>query len=174
MSADTERRCASADEIAYALTRPQGPFPYRRYVCVPNVSWGLDLAGEADVVALSGSGYLTEIEIKISVADFRRDAGKRKHRLPNGSAHGLVSAFYYAMPDTIWPKIEAEFPPHAGLILVDDEYRARVVIKAPARACRKLRDDEREQLGRLGTMRYWTRLNHGQWTARPAEQRERE
>lgn len=146
----------TADDIAYAITRPNGPFPYRRYVCVPNVSWGLELDGEADVIALSGAGYLTEVEIKISVADFRRDAQKWRHR--RGYSSPLVSAFYYAMPVTMWPKVGTEFPhQRAGLIIVSDDLHATVEQKAPARACRKLTDREREQLGRLGTMRYWSR-----------------
>lgn len=147
----------SESEIACAITRPQGPFPYRRYLCVPNLSWGLDIDGEADLVALSSSDYLTEVEIKISVADFRRDANKWKHRRQVKSP--LVCQFYYAMPTAIWTKVEGEFPESAGLILYQDQ-RARIAIPAPRRPCRKLSASEREQLGRLGTMRYWTRISH--------------
>lgn len=149
---------SEADQIACALTLPSGPFPYRRYLCVPNLSWGLDLDGEADLVALSPSDYLTEIEIKISVADFRHDASKWKHRKHIKSL--LVSAFYYAMPGTIWPKVADEFPyAIAGLILLEGGC-ASVTHKAPSRPCRKLTAVERSQLGRLGTMRYWTRVSH--------------
>ena len=158
------------DEIACALTRPRGPFPYRRYLCVPNLSWGLDIDGEADLVALSAAGYLTEVEIKISVSDFRRDAGKWKHRKQVPSP--LISAFYYAIPAPMWPKVEAEFPfGRAGLILVDAG-RAVVKQKAPARPSRKLTDAEIRQLGRLGTMRYWTRISHKTHVtaARPADE----
>ena len=152
----------TADYIACSLTRPRGPFPYRRYLCVPNVSWGLDLSGEADLLALSDANYLTEIEIKISVADFRRDAGKSKHRQPFWPGRvDLVSAFYYAMPATMPSKIASDFPfERAGLITVNEYGIASVIQKAPARPCRKLTDAERAQLGRLGTMRYWTRLSH--------------
>lgn len=119
------------------------------------------MSGEADVLALSASGYLTEVEIKISVADFRRDAAKAKHSPRWHTRTDLVSAFYYAMPEMMWPKVETEFASdRAGLILVSDAGIARVSIKAPPRPCRKLNEAERLHLGRLGTMRYWTRLSH--------------
>jgi hypothetical protein len=151
------------DSIAYTVANHV--FPWRRYVVVPNVSWGL-LPHEADLVALSDSDWLSEVEIKVTKADFLADREKWKHQLAktNGQ-HEIIDAFYYAMPSSVWDKCTPEdLPGGAGLILVGDAYRGdhnpRAFVKqkpTPNPRARKLRPDEREQLLRLGYMRYWCR-----------------
>jgi len=153
----------SEDSIAYAVAT--NIFPWRRYVTVPNVSWGL-LSHEADLVALSDAGWLSEVEIKVTKADFLADREKHRHKL--SASHGqpeLISAFYYAMPSAIWNKCQPEdLPPGAGLILVGDDYhrareaRAYIAQKPTSNAvARRLTAEEREQLLRLGYIRYWGR-----------------
>ena len=152
------------DSIAYAVANHV--FPWLRYVVVPNVSWGL-LPHEADLVALSGSDWLSEVEIKVTKGDFLADREKWKHQLAktNGQPE-VISSFYYAMPSSVWEKCKPEdLPQGAGLILVGQRWesegqRARVVQKPTDNPrARKLRPDEREQLMRLGYMRYWCRQN---------------
>lgn len=152
------------DSIAYAVAN--SVFPWQRYVVVPNVSWGL-LPHEADLVALSGADWLSEVEIKVTKGDFLADRDKWKHHLAkfNGMPE-VISAFYYAMPTAVWEKCKPEdLPQGAGLILVGqrwsgDSQHARVAQKpADNASARKLRPDEREQLMRLGYMRYWCRQN---------------
>lgn len=153
----------SEDSIAYAVA--SHIFPWRRYVTVPNVSWGL-LPHEADLVALSDAGWLSEIEIKTTKADFLADHKKYKHQLSNvnGAPH-LINSFYYAMPSNVWSKCAVEdLPQGAGLILVGDEYRgdrnAKAFVKQPPvsdQRARRLTSEEREQLLRLGYLRYWGR-----------------
>jgi hypothetical protein len=129
---------------------------------VPNVDWGL-LSHEADLVALAPSDYLYEVEIKISVADLKRDGEKWHHKLRGQNpGHEKVRAFWYAMPLPVWQKVAADPPllAYAGAITVDGSHCA-VVRKPQLNHCaRKLTNAERMQLGRLGTMRYWTRLSH--------------
>ena len=151
----------TADEVAQSIATHV--FPWRRYIVVPNVSWGL-LPHEADLVACSDAGYLTEVEIKVSKGDFLADREKWKHKL--SAVHGqheLICSFYYAMPSAVWNKCKPEdLPEGAGLILVggyDDLDRGARVAQKPTDnpRARKLRPDEREQLMRLGCMRYWCR-----------------
>lgn len=152
----------NADTVSYAVAKHL--FPWRRYVVVPNVSWGL-LPHEADLVALSDAGWLTEVEVKVSKADFLADRDKHKHKL--AAAYGvpaIICDFYYAMPNTVWEKCAPEdLPQGAGLILVsredwDRDSRARVLQKPASNpGARKLTDIEREQLMRLGYLRYWGR-----------------
>lgn len=150
----------NAHDIALALAH--GPFPYRRYVCVPNLSWGL-LPHEADFAAMAPSGFLYEVEIKISVADLRRDLAKRKHR--RWHEQKLIRGFLYAMPLPIWEKV-ADAPPipdYAGVIVVNHgarTYDQTTRVRRPKlnRNARPLTDREQWELGRLGTMRYWTRM----------------
>ena len=75
------------------------PFYIRKYNVVPNVSWGL-LNHEADLLALSRSGYLTEIEIKRSWEDFKADFKKsHTHDSP------FINRLYYAVPESIGEKV---------------------------------------------------------------------
>lgn len=149
------------NEHDIALALAYGPFPYRRYVCVPNLSWGL-LPHEADFAAMAPSGFLYEVEIKISVADLKRDAAKRKH----GRWHEqqLIRGFLYAMPLLIWEKVKDNppIPDYAGVIVVNHAartYDQTMRIRRPQlnRNARPLTAGEQRELGRLGTMRYWTR-----------------
>jgi len=73
-------------------------FNFRNNVIVPNVSWGL-LNHEADLLILNKSGYLTEIEIKRSWADFLADFRKR-----HTHEDTKVSWHYYAVPESIVDK----------------------------------------------------------------------
>ena len=50
-------------------------FDLRKNIIVTNVSWGM-LLHEADLLILSKSGYLTEVEIKRSWSDFLADFKK--------------------------------------------------------------------------------------------------
>lgn len=146
----------SEDEIARLLVKRM--FPYRRYVCVTNVDWGL-LPHEADLVAMAPSGYLYEIEIKASLADLKRDLLKWRHRMSATQVCEKLRGMYYAMPGDVWEKVKdaPPIPDYAGAIAFAGD-KAKVVRKAKLnRHARKLTTGERFQLARLGTMRYWSR-----------------
>lgn len=149
-------KCA---DVEWFLTRgASAPFPYSRYLVVANVSWGL-LRWEADVCALSNSGWLTEIEIKVSVADLKKDAEKTKHG--QWAQDNMIREFFYAMPGAVWDKVKdaPPIPDYAGVIVITEDGRREYPRKATKKThARKLTDSERLQLGRLGAMRYWTRL----------------
>jgi len=59
--------------LAYGKWNP------RQHVIVPNCTFA---GHEADMLVMTSAGYLTEVEIKVSVADFRRDFVTKawKHR----------------------------------------------------------------------------------------------
>lgn len=163
----------SAD-IEWALTHgTSGPYNYRRALVVANVSWGL-LNWEADMVALSVAGWLTEIEIKISVSDLKRDLAKDKHKRARDP---MIRDFYYAMPLAIWEKVSAAppIPEYAGVWTISDEGERRRQRKAaPYCHARKLTDSERLQLARLGAMRYWSRMSDPDFVRQRKERREAE
>lgn len=149
-------------------------FNPRQNVIVPNVSWGIHdklyhSLHECDLLVLSGSGYATEIEIKISKADLLKDMEKR-----HGHFHGMIRRFYYAVPDTLKAVAEGVIPERAGLLVVStkdgydysrkgwDSYERHICNYYhldTARECRantkalKWTDEQRNQLMRLGTMR---------------------
>ncbi len=149
-------------------------YDWRRYITVPNVSWGLGI-DEADLIALSDSGWLTEIEIKISLADLRAEAKKYKYkRGQSRTASELIQKRYIAIPRDIlrqkrrWLEIETDIKPLLPegfwLIIVDIaeravSSRARIEIPAPKNPrARMLDGGERLKLMRLGYLRFWARM----------------
>ena len=99
---------------------------------------------ESDIFKQLKSGYTEEIEIKISIADFKADKNKvEKHkRIQTGLVRSVLlqkevqtierpNRFYYAVPEFMVDKIEV--PEYAGLICVFEDLRRHpsVIKKAP-------------------------------------------
>lgn len=146
----------NSHEVAMAVA--YGIFDIRKHVVVPNCQV---LGHEADLTILQPSGWCEEVEIKISVSDFKRDFTTKalKHKsLQLGNPHWdsaayfrskggvaddyyrwdlakphLVKRFWFAVPLDILDKVKPLTPEYAGLISVEDGRRkyAKVVKKAP-------------------------------------------
>lgn len=156
-------------------------FNLRRNIVVPNVSWGL-LEYEADFVSLSKSGYLTEVEIKRSWEDFRKDFTKKHlhddqrisyfyYCVPKSIANKVMDALYVVEPfDCGWRKykitgIKEGVPTNAGLITYDNhDWEGNecewigidfIAYAGRRKAARKLTDQEQLKLAHLGCMRLW-------------------
>lgn len=87
-------------------------FPYDKYWTMPE--WEIN-GGRADLAVITKSGYLTEIEIKISISDWKADSKKDKWSSPRPH----VSRFFYAVPERlIADGIPAFVPPRAGILVV--------------------------------------------------------
>jgi hypothetical protein len=147
----------TANLITDILTKTYySPFYYaKQFVVVPNVSYGL-LPWEADLLCCSKNGYLTEIEIKISLSDWKADLEKRKWQQHN--ALKLIKKFYYAAPRELaqrWAEIDMR--PNAGVIAVDEGERGKIEIirAATVGEHRRLTETEMLKLSRLGCLRYW-------------------
>lgn len=95
---------------------------------------------EADILVMHKSGWLWEIEVKISVADFRREFKEKadKHEaLQSGlietkslykghnpkQKYSKIKKYFFAMPVNVYDKVKDEIPAYAGVILVDDAKR---------------------------------------------------
>ena len=146
-------------EIELAVVRY---FDARRNMIVPNVTWGFGLNYECDLLMLSASGYVTEIEIKVSRSDLLADKKKRKHRLwESGYSSGkrIIKYFYFAIPDQLESSI-SDVPERAGVIIVDGHGRCTTVRKPIMnRDARKATDAQRIHLGHLAAMRIWNLKN---------------
>ena len=130
-------------------------FGLRKYDCIRNVSWGFFSHCEIDLLAISHSGYLTTVEIKISKADAENDILKKHHDIPDENKK-LIKWSYMAMPVEVWLKVDtAKIDSSLGIILIDGEkiYSHK---NSTARHTRKLFMEERLQLLRLGNMRSWS------------------
>lgn len=148
--------------IAKALANSD-MFHYRKhFVCVPNLT-GL-MMWEADFIACTHSGYLTEVEIKVSASDWRNDKLKDKWK-PNiygqprmGWRH--IKNFYYCAPMELAKRWE-EFgiPEYAGVLGVHtrNEYTRVDIIRpaTPRKPVEKLSDKDMQALARLTAIRIW-------------------
>lgn len=154
----------SAHDITWALVRyDRAPFSYTRNLCVaPNIWHGFGLRYEADLVALSKAKYMSEVEIKVSRADFVADAKKYRHML---GLDKRTKAFWYAMPDEVWQKCgDVWRVPGSGVITVGVEpvgrhgHRrlvCRKVIEAERTAADPVSDADVLRFMRLAAMRVW-------------------
>ena len=143
-----------ASEVAFLVaTKRNSPFYYRKHMCVvPNVSYGMNLDYEADILAITTAGCVLECEIKVTVSDFKADMKKRKWILPP-----RYHKFYYAVPDYIYGRVaNIRRPDGTGIITVSDNH-----VEVPLLATHHSRTSKMEaadvlQLARLGAMRLWS------------------
>ena len=133
----------------------------RSNLIVPNVSWGMGINYEADLVVVSKSGYATEYEIKRSYSDFIADFHKDKkaHKAP------WVYQFFYVLPLSIKDKVEvfienARIKPPA-IFFYDEAGRFSKSNGGYSyvEGGRKMFLEEQLKIAKLGVMRYWSLRN---------------
>lgn len=133
---------------------------YRTNLIVPNVSWGM-FSHECDLVRLTPAGYCSEIEIKISLSDLKKDKEKR-HQHMDGGAYGYgankIKYLYFAIPEYLEKHIE-HIPERSGILIVFED-RGGVIRTKETRAPQKQSDykfseKERIKLLSLMAMRIW-------------------
>jgi hypothetical protein len=142
---------------------------YRRHLCLPNVNGGLGLwsRGEMDFIAITGVGYIIEVEIKCTLADLRREWRSQMKIHKHKRAHAVdkgIRRFFICTPQKIsqQARLEIEAEPllsYAGILSVHDEANYVKVVR-PAqnlKSARKLSPDEYLKIGHLATMRFWER-----------------
>lgn len=134
------------------IAKRPGPFNQRRnWLVIPNVSWGF-LRYEADLLVVSRAKHCTEIEVKISMSDWKQDFSKHKHKIPDPR----VKYQYYAAPYELATRFEElELPPGWGVIGVGDSKGIHVLKHADALKSRSLTDKELMTLARLACFRVW-------------------
>lgn len=132
-------------------------FGIRRHTIVPNVSWGLNLSHEADLLILDKSGRFTEVEIKISLSDLKADFNK-----PHGHESKFITRLVYACPEDLCEYAGQNIPKHAGLIrVVWNPYGGIFMaewVKKVRHSTYKVKPDDSTVLKfmSLGCMRIWT------------------
>jgi hypothetical protein len=153
----------TADEIQYALTySSSSPFYIRSHIVVPNVHWGLGFNHELDLLSITIPAFIgTEIEIKVSKGDLKRDLLKKhKHEDPR------IRQLYFAVPIELEEAVFEYVPKEAGIITISKNPDAvymhrmyRCVIRRnakPQKYFTAFTDKELFRLMRLGNMRYWS------------------
>jgi len=96
-------------------------------------------AGEvADVLVVDQHRHLIEVEVKLSIADLKRDVKKLKHQAFRNTIKGNTMIrrmpthlFYFAVPQEIANKVKPicdEFFPYAGIMAVNGLYSHTVEV----------------------------------------------
>ena len=150
-------------EIEVALAKSE-QFNYVKNIVAFNVNGigsNLLICHECDMLVLSKSGYLTEIEIKRSWADFIADFSK-KHSHEN---MGIIRYFYYCVPeyivDKVYEKLKSIDAKYSGVITYDENLKINVKgaliddyhVVRQINPNRKLFLEEQLQVARYGAMR---------------------
>lgn len=98
-------------------------FDYRANRCFVNVHL---MAWESDMLVVTKSGYMTEVEVKTSWADWKADALKDKWgKLDLDRYWKLVKRFTYAVPSDLYDKHgipDNLRPEHGVLVLTPRKY----------------------------------------------------
>ena len=165
---NTER---SLYEIEVALSKTKD-FNFVKNIVAFNVNGETDLLPlwhECDMLVLSKSGFLTEIEIKRSWTDFKNDFKKKHHH----EGRGLIKYFYYCVPKSILEQCydllveQGNDFQYSGIITYDEdlyiEMHGKKIIPwgggphyykiIPILGFRKLFLEEQLQVARYGAMR---------------------
>mgnify|MGYP001600766061 CR=1 FL=1 len=156
----------SAKRLTAAVVRTC--FPPRRWAVCPNASWGVGWPCEADILAVSKSGRVHEVEVKISASDLKADLKKGKFQRFGDDLRTYAASFWYAVPAELEGKAEAIAKPRGlGLIVVDirdgmkDDEVSKRISPRNNRATTKEQSLKgqamRTELWRLAHLRFWDR-----------------
>ncbi len=134
-------------------------FDYRQNVIIPNVSWGMGLKYEADMIIISMARYCTEIELKISRADLKRDSNKKKWCLtsPEWSSlnYNIIRRQFFGLPESFCDIIK-HIPSQCGVLLVSESGKVHLERTAKLNRARPLAEKEYLHALHLVSMRLWT------------------
>lgn len=90
---------------------------FRTNTIVPNVSWGLGLNHECDMLVLDKQDRFTEIEIKVTLADLKKDFIKEHKHYSK-----YITRLIYAFPEELLEKGLELIPKECGIIVI---YKSR-------------------------------------------------
>ena len=98
-----------------ALTARGNLFDWTRYAVIPNVTaFSVFEHGEADLLCLSKSNTLHEVEIKVSASDLMADSKKG----PYAHHNRLVSYVWFAVPESLIPVALSNLDERFGIVAV--------------------------------------------------------
>lgn len=137
----------------------------RQNIVVPNVTGAgvnfgnVDYLHECDVLSLSKTGYATEVEIKVSKSDLKKDLQKQ-----HAHDNRFIKYLYFAVPRNLVATAIELLPENIGILCVERRpfWNGKVaenpsveVIRGaiPRKDARKWNEAQRNQLMRLGVLR---------------------
>lgn len=124
-------------------------FNHLQYLIVPNCYFG---GGEMDLLLISKSRQVTEVEIKVSLSDWQNDVKKDKWKSEERSK---VSRFFYAVPYDLVGQIPSWVPASAGILVVSPTGGVTVWKRAKKVSKYRVSRKEVSLLMRRIYCRYW-------------------
>ena len=130
-------------------------------IVIPNIFLPAGRCGhyEADLLYITPKRYCTEVEIKISMADFKADFKKKIYHTSD-----IVRNFYYAFPHELYQENSTEInqilsDSDAGIMAVKD-FQGRCVRimrdPKPRRHIEPIKEQKLYDLLRIGCMKWYT------------------
>ena len=108
---------------------------------------------ECDMLMVTKNYFLREIEIKVSVSDFKADF-KKKH-----NHEGNIKQFYYAVPYYILDKIKDLVPEQAGILVAmceNEHWQLKRHKKAiDNKSATPIDEEKLNKIFRIGYLKYW-------------------
>jgi len=132
------------------------------------VEWEVD-GGRADFVIISKSGYLTEIEIKVTAADWKKDSKKIKWI---SALRPHVARFFYCVPDFLVEKAPANLDDDVGILAVGSRRRPRgdwVSVRREAKrlkGAKKVSEETIRAIYKASYFRFWRQTLNLAWKRR--------
>lgn len=118
---------------------------------VPNVSWGLKLNHECDLLYLDKQNRFTEIELKVSLSDLKADFKKKHNHYSN-----FISRLVYAVPIELKEHALNLVPKHCGIIIARDDFYCASWLRIPKHDINKKPTQEQIiKFLKLGCIRIW-------------------
>jgi hypothetical protein len=121
-----------------------------RVIC-HNVSWGM-FNHECDILVLEQDNTFTEIEIKVSKSDVKKDLQK-----PHKHESKKISRLYFAIPEDLYrPDVIELIPDRAGILVVTTKLQVQNKRKpAKPKTPYTAKENEIRQLAYLLQFRFW-------------------
>jgi hypothetical protein len=116
---------------------------------------------ESDLLVINSQGYLEEVEIKISLSDFKADFTNKKDKHKRISLDKTkLHKFWYCVPFELKDKVIDLIPKYAGLLYISRANNVCIAKNAPTlKNGVILQDADKVKLLRLAYIRIWDNKN---------------
>ena len=87
--------------------------------------------GDPDIISVSKARCVTEIEIKVTMSDFRANSHKRHIISRSWNVARWPKFYYFLVPPAMVDDVLMEMHTWAGLLTVDEKMQIKVISRAP-------------------------------------------
>ena len=115
------------------------------------------ICGQPDVLGVTQSRYLIEVECKRSMSDFRANTGKQSMiwRRQGFKSELFPRQFYFCVTEAMANSAEKELPDFAGLCVCGNTGRLQFTKNAPVQDSRRLSLKECSKISKLMCSQYY-------------------